>query len=68
MIADQESTETKTPTYEELLQEHRRYERRLEELLNKSWLTPEEELEEKQLKKLKLRLKDQMARLSHPAS
>ncbi|NOZ79098.1 MAG: DUF465 domain-containing protein [Acidobacteria bacterium] len=68
MIVDQESTETRTPTYDELLQEHRRYERRLEELLNKSWLTPEEELEEKEIKKMKLRLKDQMARLSRPVS
>ena len=68
MLVDQESTEIRTPTYDELLQEHRKYERRLEELLNKSWLTPEEELEEKQIKKMKLRLKDQMARLNHRAS
>ena len=41
--------------------EHHRYEDRLSELAAKATLTPEEEVEEKQLKKRKLFLKDQMA-------
>lgn len=41
--------------------EHRKYEKRLAELADKSILTPDEEVEEKQLKKLKLDLKDRMA-------
>jgi len=42
-------------------QEHHRYEDRLTELAGKSQLTAEEEVEEKELKKRKLFLKDQMA-------
>ena len=49
--------------YENLRLEHQTHEKRLEELNKKAWLTPEEELEAKQLKKLKLRLKDQMEHL-----
>jgi uncharacterized protein len=41
--------------------EHRKYEKRLAELAEKPVLTPAEELEEKQLKKRKLNLKDRMA-------
>ncbi len=68
MVLDREATPTDTPTYEELRRQHSEYERRLEELNAKAWLTPEEELEEKRLKKLKLRLKDQMVHLGRPAS
>ena len=51
------------PTYEDLQLQHQSHERRLEELNNKAWLTPDEEMEAKRLKKLKLQLKDQMASL-----
>lgn len=51
------------PSYEELQLKHQVHEQRLEELNKKAWLTPEEELEAKRLKKLKLLLKDQMATL-----
>jgi uncharacterized protein YdcH (DUF465 family) len=37
-------------------------------LKTKTWLTPDEELEEKRLKKLKLQLKDQMANLRRAVS
>ena len=40
--------------------EHHRDEARLAELASKSMLSVDEEIEEKQLKKLKLALKDQM--------
>jgi len=68
MITDRESGGTQETSYEALLQQHREYERRLEELINKPWLTPEEELEEKRIKKLKLRIKDQIARLGGSTS
>jgi hypothetical protein len=43
-----------------LAQEHSQYEQRLGSLLHKRYLTEDEKLEEVRLKKLKLRLKDQM--------
>jgi hypothetical protein len=56
------------PTYEDLQLQHQNHEKRLEELNNKAWLTPDEEMEAKRLKKLKLHLKDQMANLRRTAS
>ena len=56
------------PTYEDLRIEHQNHEKRLEELNKKAWLTPAEEMEAKHLKKLKLRLKDQMESLRRTAS
>jgi len=41
-------------------EEHQQLEKELEELIKKEYLTAEEELKEKQLKKRKLALKDQM--------
>ena len=43
-----------------LFKEHQRFEQRLEELLQKSLLSEEDELEEKQLKRQKILLKDRM--------
>ena len=43
-----------------LFEEHQGFERRLEELRDKSLLSEEDELEEKQIKRQKLLLKDQM--------
>lgn len=43
-----------------LASEHHQYHKQLEALEAKSHLTPEEEAEEHRLKKVKLRLKDQM--------
>lgn len=48
------------PEFRELLDEHQSRERRLAELSAKGWLTSDEELEEKRLKKEKLRIKDRM--------
>ena len=47
--------------YQRLYQEHGRYAAELDRLEAKSFLTEDEKLEEIRLKKLKLRLKDQMA-------
>jgi hypothetical protein len=46
--------------FRRLVQEHSQYSQRLESLTEKRYLTEEEKLEEIRLKKLKLRLKDQM--------
>jgi hypothetical protein len=44
-----------------LEEEHRHYSEKLEALLQKPWLSEEEQLEEVKLKKLKLHIKDQLA-------
>ena len=46
--------------FRKLAQEHTQYSQRLESLTQKRYLTEDEKLEEVRLKKLKLRLKDQM--------
>ena len=51
------------PSIQQLMQEHSLYARRLETLRSKLFLTDSEQLEEVRLKKLKLRLKDEMERL-----
>jgi hypothetical protein len=48
-----------------LYAEHRSYAQRLEELLQKPYLSDEEQIEEVKLKKLKLRIKDQISALEH---
>jgi uncharacterized protein YdcH (DUF465 family) len=49
--------------YRDLLNQHHEYDRLVEALEQKHALTPEEEVEEHRLKKLKLRLKDEMEQL-----
>jgi uncharacterized protein len=46
--------------FRRLADQHARYHQQLEALESKSHLTPEEEVEEHRLKKIKLQLKDQM--------
>jgi hypothetical protein len=48
-----------------LAHEHSQYSQRLDLLTEKRFLSEEEKLEEVRLKKLKLRLKDQMSQLEH---
>jgi hypothetical protein len=43
-----------------LEEEHRHYSEKLEALLQKPWLSEDEQLEEVRLKKLKLHIKDQL--------
>ena len=47
--------------FRRLASEHTQYSQRLDSLIQKRFLTEEEKLEEVRLKKLKLRVKDQMA-------
>jgi len=68
MAAEEQRVESEDLTYEQLRLEHQTHEKRLDELNKKAWLTPDEELEAKRLKKLKLHLKDQMENLRRSAS
>jgi hypothetical protein len=56
-------TPTSLPSIHQLSQEHSLYERRLDTLRAKTYLTSAEQMEEVRLKKLKLSLKDEMERL-----
>jgi uncharacterized protein len=49
--------------FRKLVQEHLQYSQRLDLLTQKRYLSDEEKLEEVRLKKLKLRLKDQMEQI-----
>jgi uncharacterized protein len=49
--------------FRKLSQEHSEYQHRLESLIQKKYLSEDEKIEEVRLKKLKLRLKDQMQSL-----
>lgn len=55
------------PEYRRLREEHTRYASQLDQLKAKIFLTEEEKLEEVRLKKLKLRVKDQMELLVRQA-
>lgn len=68
MLAKHKQLEDSGSVFEALRRQHQEYEKQLEEYSNRVWLTPEEEIEEKRIKKLKLRLKDEMARLQQPMS
>jgi uncharacterized protein len=65
MLTPREQVLTCHEELQRLVQEHSQYSQRLESLTEKRYLTEEERLEQVRLKKLKLRLKDQMQSLEH---
>jgi uncharacterized protein len=58
--AVREELMARSDEFRRLAHEHSQYSERLDTLINKRYLTEDEKLEEVRLKKLKLRLKDQM--------
>ena len=65
MLTPRDQLLTGHDQFQRLVQEHSQYSQRLESLTQKRYLTEEEKLEEVRLKKLKLRLKNQMQSLEH---
>jgi uncharacterized protein len=65
MLTPRDTILTSHDQFQRLAQEHSQYSQRLESLTQKRYLTDDEKLEEVRLKKLKLRLKDQMQTLEH---
>ncbi len=63
MLTPRDQLLTGHDEFQRLVQEHSQYSQRLESLTQKRYLTDDEKLEEVRLKKLKLRLKDQMQSL-----
>ena len=62
---DETKDSTLSAEIDRLHAEHRRYAQRLEELLEKPYLSADEQLEEVRLKKLKLHAKDLIYALEH---
>jgi uncharacterized protein YdcH (DUF465 family) len=60
MLASRDQLLASNDQFRKLAQEHTQYEQRLGSLTQKRFLTDDEKMEEVRLKKLKLRLKDQM--------
>ena len=60
MLASRDHLLATHEEFRRLAQEHSQYEQRLSSLTHKRYLTDDEKLEEVRLKKMKLRLKDQM--------
>ncbi len=60
MLASRDHLLATHEEFRKLAQEHSQYEQRLSSLTHKRYLNDDEKLEEVRLKKLKLRIKDQM--------
>jgi uncharacterized protein len=60
MLTSKDQLLTSNDEFRKLAQEHTQYSQRLDSLTQKRYLSEDEKLEEIRLKKLKLRLKDQM--------
>ena len=62
MASAGERVSREDPGFRRLQEKHREYDRRLQELQSQRYLSEEEKFEEVRLKKMKLALKDQIAR------
>lgn len=51
--------------FRELANQHKTYDEQLQQLANRPYLSDQEKVEETRLKKLKLRLKDEMEQIIH---
>jgi len=51
------------PEFARLVFKHQQYDHELQDLVKQPYLSPEEQIKETQLKKMKLQLKDEMARI-----
>jgi len=67
-LSQKDQTLASSENLRKLAHEHSQYAQRLETLSQKRYLSEEEKLEEVRLKKLKLKLKDEMASLGHTFS
>jgi uncharacterized protein YdcH (DUF465 family) len=64
-VSQKEQATASNESHRQLAQEHSLYAQRLDTLAQKRYLSDEEKIEEVRLKKLKLKLKDEMAMLEH---
>jgi len=55
-----ERLEREDSHFQALMEKHRGFERRLDELRSQRWLSEQEQLEESRIKKLKLAVRDEM--------
>ena len=63
-----ERLEREDSHFQALKSKHQEFERRLEELRSRRWLSAEEQLEEGRVKKLKLAVRDEMEAMVRKAS
>ena len=63
-----ERLEREDSHFQALITKHREFERRLEDLRSRRWLSDEEQLEEGRVKKLKLAVRDEMEAMVRQAS
>ena len=63
-----ERLEREDSHFQALMAKHQEFERRLDELRTRRWLSDEEQIEEGRLKKLKLAVRDEMEALVRQAS
>ena len=66
-ISVEQATRTGASALGQLVEEHRRYSRKLDVILSQPYLSENEKLEAARLKKLKLKLKDEMEQYARPA-